>query len=138
MNTHTSTDIYYTHRKGQFKRQNHQNTDTSLILNNPSLCYCVSSRKEQSTGGTETSQAARQERWTLKKKTQTAAVALPKPQHPRPHVSLRRSPPSKKYFLDSRHQEKKEPFFLRHLAATYGTALNRGFMREGPQPTGGG
>lgn len=44
-----------------------------------------------------------------------------------PHVSLTKSR-FRKYFLDSRHQEKKGPFFLWPPLVTYGAALNRGFM----------
>lgn len=95
-------------------------------------------QKEQSTGGRETPQAAPKEGRTLKKKTQAATVASLNLNNPRPHVSLRLSPLSKNIFSTVGIRRKKEPFFLHHLAATYGTALNRGFMREGPQPTGMG
>ena len=50
--------------------------------------------------------------------------------HPTPTPLLATST-FRKYFLNSSLQEKKEPFFLWHSLATYGTAMNRGFYETG-------
>lgn len=94
---------------------------------------CVPSRKEKTRGASHTPQVAHRKGQAQKERAQTSAALFQDSARPNP-TSYTKST-FRKYFLGSRLQEKKEPFFLWHSLATYGTALNRGFMREGPDTT---